>query len=51
VERRSNDEIYESDADDLDSDEVMIYYRGFGPSREGIRADQYEPHEDEDEED
>ena len=31
--KRNRDEIYESDPEDLDSEEVMIYNSGYGPSR------------------
>jgi len=40
--KRSNDEIYESEPDDLDSDEVMIYNSGYGPTRRYLEDDRDE---------
>ena len=31
--KRNRDEIYESEPEDLDSEEVMIYNSGYGPTR------------------
>ncbi len=43
--KRTNDEIYESEPDDLDSEEVMIYNSGYGPTHRYPEHDREESDE------